>query len=235
MKKSNYVTMDLPAHINYDDPGCTVNLPHCFLNHLLENGYSFDQGILCLKLTSVFASYYSCMKEFTRDRETIDIPMGINMVLNVINGSYVRVEKVIAVAPYLIKLQAHNESFGKIENIKSQLEKLFVDMKIVNAGSTLSVDGPIGPEPFNVLEILTESGEEMEFGLTIESDLNIDFEETLEGLKIKELEKLKKDTAEKRAALEAQGYKGEGHRLGGSGGGTRQAWLDRMAKNKHNL
>lgn len=240
--------MDLPVSILDDipdQPKYTVNLPHAFLNYLLTDGYQFDQGTLVLKLTSPFEeSYYCCMEEFTRDRETIDIPATVNRVLNVVPGMYVHVERVcLPMTPDKIILQGHRESFGEIDVhvARGQLEQLLLRVRVINQGMTYFLNGPNGPEPFTVVAIqrdergvLPAQPVESAYGMTINSDfqpldINVDFMETLEGVEIKAREEALAEqlALEQEKIEEAQRIAREGRAVGGTRI-DRQAWLDRL-------
>jgi len=228
--------MDLPVHID-SDLRYSVKLPHTFLNYLLENGYQFDQGVLCLKLTSGFGSCYCGMTEF-KSRESgnsIDIGYEINQYLNIITGEYVHVQRIDVQIPHLIKIQGHRDSFGKIVNLKEQLESLLVSIKVLNSGTDLIAHGPDEPEPFTVIEIQDIEGQPLEWGITVDADVNVDFAPTKETV---ERERREEQEREEREELERRGYKGPGRKIGGQSI-CRQAWLDKLqaqadaVKNRH--
>lgn len=214
--------MNVPININ---PVLRYHakLPHQFLNYLLENGYQFDQGPLCLKLTGGFGSCYCSMTEFKSAElgGTMDIGYEINRHLNLITGEYIHLEHVPGQTPHLIKIQGHCESFGKVIDLKEQLEKLLIDIKILNKNSEFTVLSPDGPEPFTVVELLDHDGESMDWGLTVDADVEVDFVKTVEA---EEKEKKKAEREE----LDRRGFLGEGRKLGGQV--DRQAWLTRLQK-----
>jgi hypothetical protein len=217
--------MDLPMQI-VPDLHYSVKLPHTFLNHLLENGYQFDQGVLCLKLTSVFGSCCCGMTEF-KPRElgdSVDIGYEINQYLNIITGEYVHVQRIDAQIPHLIKIQGHRDSFGKITNLKEQMESLLVSIKVLNVDTDLIVYGPDGPEPFTVVELQDTEGHPLNWGTTVEADINVDFALTKETV---EREEKQRQEEQEREELERRGYKGPGRKLGGEIV-NRQVWLDRL-------
>jgi hypothetical protein len=159
----------------------------------------------------------------------VDIGYEINQHLNLVTGEYVYLEYVPGQTPHLIKIQGHRESFGKVVDLKEQLEKLLVDIKILNKGSEFTVLSPDGPESFTVIELLDHDGQNMDWGLTVDADVKVDFVKTIEA---EEKEEERKKKAE-REELDKRGFLGEGHKLGGCG--DRQAWLDRLQKNKQNM
>jgi hypothetical protein len=218
--------MDLPINIDPDLPTGAMRLPHEFLNHLLEDGYQFDQGVLCLKITSGFGCCYCGMTEFKAAEDgaavgTIDVGHEINQHLNLVTGEYVHVERIHSQAPALIKIQGHRESFGKVFDLKEQLEKLLVQIKVLNTKTELTVNGPDGPESFTVVGMEDGDGREMDWGLTVETDVKVDF------LKTREAEEDERKQREALEALERRVGGGQGHRLGGRSI-DRQAWLDRF-------
>lgn len=220
--------MDIPVYI---DPNLhySAKLPHSFLNYLLENGYQFDQGILCLKLTSGFGSCCCAMTEF-KSRElgdSIDIGYEINQYLNIITGEYVHVQRIDRQIPHLIKIQGHRDSFGKISNLKEQLESLLVSIKILNVGTELITHSPDGPEACTVIEIYDTEGQPLNWATTIEADVNIDFAPTKETVEREERKRQEEQERKEREELERRGYRGHGHKLGGEVI-NRQAWLDRL-------
>lgn len=222
--------MDLPVKVLYDNETTLINLPHCFLNHLLENGHGLEEvPILCLRLTSVFGVYYCAMKEFlSPGPDLVHIPMPINRMLNVVDDSYIRVERVDPLIPHLIKIQGHYESFGKIHDIKEQLERLLVSIKMVNKGCTYSIIGEHDtPEQFTITDILFDDIS-VDWGVTVDADIKIDFEETLEGIRLKQEKEEQERKEQERKELEARGYKGEGKKIGGAS--SRSAWLDRLER-----
>lgn len=216
--------MDLPINI-VQELGFSTRLPHAFLNYLLSEGYQFDQGILCLKISNQFGHCYSGMTEFKADDDgpSIDVGIGLNQYLNTINGEYVHVQiEPIRGAPKLIKVQGHRDSFEKVTDIKEQLEHLLVNIRILNKGCALQVSQGIEQgEQLTIVDIIDHDGQSMEWGLTIEADVEVDF------MKTKEAEVREAQAAE-RAELEKRGFRGEGQRLGGSRI-DRQTWLDRIS------
>ena len=216
--------MDLPVGIS-STLHHQVNLPQSFLNYLLGDGYQFDKGILCLKLTSLFGSCYVCMNEFTTDEETINIGYEVNSLLNAIEGDYIHVEVTEPSECEMVKIQGHRESFGKVKDIKEKLEELFTSIKIINKSIELFVDGLDGPEPFTIVDMLDKEGNTMEWFLSVDTDVKIDFLPTVESV---ENERKQKEREE----LEARGFIGEGKRLGGSGKFDRDAWLKRLSNKK---
>jgi len=227
--------MDLPVQI---DPNLhySVKLPHTFLNHLLENDYQFDQGILCLKLSSEFGSCCCGMTEFKprESGDSVDIGYEINQYLNIITGEYVHVQRIDAQTPHLIKIQGHRDSFGKIVNLKEQMESLLVSIKVLNVGTDLIVHGPDGPEPFTVVDLQDIEGQSLTWGTTVEADINVDFVLTKESVEREERQRQEDQERKEREELERRGYKGHGHKLGGEVV-NRQAWLDRLQAQAHNI
>ena len=212
--------MDLPVKIS-SNLMHQINLPQCFLNYLLGEGHQFDSGILCLKLTSAFGTCYVCMNEFTSQEGTVDIGYEVNAFLNVIENDYIHVETIDHVTCKMVKIQGHRESFGKCENIKEKLEELFTTVKIINKGMVLIVNGPSGPEPFTIVDLLDIDGSSIDFFLSINTDVKIDFLPTLEGIENEKREKERKE-------LEARGFKGEGKKLGGKKF-DRKEWLKNLS------
>lgn len=225
------LAMDLAVKITMDDRH-TVNLPHCFLDHLLSEGYQFE-GILCLTLSTMYQSQtHVCMNEFkATGTQTIDIPVTVNQQLNVLDGDFIRVDVIKnPYIPKLVKIQGHRASFGTVPDIKQQLEELFVRAKIINLGTTYEVRGQSGlPEAFNIVEI---DGDH-DYGLTLDTDVQIDFAETLETIQRRvEAEEATKKEAE-RKYWEEKGYTGTGRRLGG-GATSREEWLRRLEERSQN-
>lgn len=219
--------MDLPIHID-PDLQYAVRLPHRFLNHLLEDGYQFDQGVLCLKVTGGFGCCYCSMTEFKGVElgDAIDIGYEINQYLNLVTGEYVHVEQIQSQTPALIKVQGHRESFGKILNLKEQLERLLVQVKVLNTGTEFTCSGPDGPEQFTIVRIENEEGHEMLWGLTVESDVEVDFMKTKEAEEIEKQAEEERKQREERESLERRGFHGNGHRLGGHC--ARQVWINQL-------
>ena len=222
--------MDLTVHF-YTADCWQVNLPHCFLNYLLEEQYNFDQGVLCLDIISPFGShYYCCMKEFTRGIDTLNIPDGINRYLNILENDYVHISITKVPVPTRVVLQGHRNTFGDILDIKVKLESLFQEIRLLNSGITLEVLNDDQLESFDVLTILKDDVE-IPAGLIIDCDLEIDFVETKESIALAEAEAQRKFTEQKekeiREERERRGFKGEGNMVGGTSL-DRQAWLDRM-------
>ena len=169
--------MDLPVRI-IGDKRWTVDLPHDYLNLLLENQHDFAGGILCLKITTMFdIVYYCCMNEFTRDSSTIDIPEQVNSYLNLCDDTFINVSREKLQVPQKVVLQGHREAFGTIVDIKEKLENLFSDIKILNKGCTYVIEG----EPFDVIQMCTGDSD-ISAGLIVECELEIDFIRTIEGL-----------------------------------------------------
>lgn len=216
--------MDLPVGIS-SSLSYQVNLPQSFLNYLLGEGYQFDQGILCLKLTSMFGSCYVCMNEFTSDQETINIGYEVNSLLNAVEGDYIHIETTDSTPCEMVKIQGHRESFGEVEDIKEKLEELFTSIKIINKGVQLLVTGPSGPELFTIVDILDKEEKTMDWFLSVNTDVKIDFLPTIESI-----EKEKKE--QERKELEERGFIGEGKRLGGNNTFDREAWLNRLSGKK---
>jgi hypothetical protein len=214
-----YLVVNLATVSSY-----TVNLPRDFLNYLLTDGYEFGLGsdILCLKLTSEFGTYYCAMMEFTDKPDIIDIPMTINTYLNVINDMYIDVIRVDPQIPKMVKIQGHKESFGTITDIKEQLQSLFLDVKILNKGSTFELISTNGTELFDIVSIQLANGTEVDWGVTVETDVVIDFSETIEAIQHKEEQ-------EERIRLESMGFIGPGRQLG-AGGISREEWLNRLER-----
>lgn len=226
--------MDLPIHID-ETLNHAVRLPHSFLNHLLEDGYQFDQGMLCLKLTTLSGDYcYCCMNDFKSkgDSDSVDVGLETNTFLNMCTGMYVHVDRVQAQRPYLVKMQAHKESFGDIPNLKEQLETMLVQIRALNKGVVLYATGLKGLEPFTIIDILNNKGETMDWGLTVESEVRIDFERTKEAIETKEREEKERLARLEQEELESRGFIGPGHTLGSVSCDdprkARQDWLDRL-------
>lgn len=223
------VIMFVPVRV-IDKHSHTIDLPKPFLNHLLSSGYRLgDEDILCVRLTSPFSTYYCAMGTFTQDT-FLEIPCNINEQLNVVDDMLIQMDRVPPVAPKTVVLQAHNDSFHKIPDLKEQLDKSFLDTKIINRGCLLYLQGDT-VEPYTVLRILDEDGEDMEWAATVECDVNIDFEETLEGIRRREEQARRAQEEKERRELEARGYLGEGHTLGGAAT-SRQTWLDRLERER---
>jgi len=182
-----------PDHLEY-----LVDLPSSFLNHLLEDGYQFDQGVLCLELSTKFGRCYSCMRQFKGfdESSTLDISYHHNRHLNTIDGEYVHVRKVEPVVPHLIRLQAHRESFATVINCKEQLEQLLLRVKIIHQGDVFTILSSQGEEPFTVSAILDEAEQQLEWGLVVEADVKVDFMQTLEAIE-REQERERKEQEER--------------------------------------
>lgn len=221
--------MNLPVNI---DPDLTYSakLPHHFLNHLLECGYQFDQGVLCLKITGVFGHCYCGMTEFKPAILgcTVDISYEINRFLNLITGEYVHIERVEPQIPHMIRVQGHRDSFSTVVDLKEQLEQLLVTVKVLTAGIVLTVNGSNGPESLTVTEILDAEGSKMEWGLTVETDIEVDFMKTKETIERELKEEKEREEREHVEELERQGYKGPGYQVGAGNGIDRQAWIDQL-------
>jgi hypothetical protein len=219
--------MEFPINID-SDLEHAAKLPHSFLNHLLENGYQFE-GVLCLKITGTFGSCHSSMTEFKPEEQgdAIDIGYDINRHLNLITGEYVHVEKVEPQIPYMIKIQGHRESFGKIVDLKEQLEVILTDIKVLNTGTVLMIQSPDSPELCTVQEIINHENEPLEWALTVDTDLKVDFMETLESIEHKKREEREQREQREQRELEERGFKGKGQKVGG-GRADRTAWLDRL-------
>ena len=218
--------MDLPvlvsSKLNYQ-----VNLPQSFLNYLLSEGYQFDQGVLCLKLTSMFGCYFACMKEFTNEHENIEIGYEINSHLNLLDGDYLHIERCLPEKVNMVKIQGHEDSFGQIVSIKEKLETLFTSVKIINKGSQFILNGE-KPETFTVVDILTQENQSINWFLSIDTDVKIDFLPTLESIEKEKIKKEKERLEREKKALEERGFKGEGKKLGGNL--TRDEWLKNLDK-----
>lgn len=200
MKITNYI-MDLPVRLTSNSNyRWTVNLPHCFLNHLLELNHRFDSGILCLELTTPYGSrYYCCMNEFTRNSDTIDIPQHLNRYLNIVDDMYIHVERTVLAKPFQIIVQGHREAFTNIDNLKEKLETLFSEIKIVNSNMVLDVEEEI----FDIITISDKDMNIMTAGLIVESELEIVFLQTLEAIEIEKEQRtiLREIEAQKEAAI----------------------------------
>lgn len=213
-----------------------VNLPRCFLNGLLEDGFNFDDGMLSLLLITPFGNSFAvCMNEFVYDTETIDIPRELNEYLNVTDGTYINVEVVTPPTPSKVLLQGCNKTFAFIDDIKEKLETLFVGLRIINKDMNLEIDG----EPFTIVAIYIESsgGEtaveiEASYALTVDADIEVTFLETKEDILEKKLEeeRLEKERLEKEQ-LEAQRLADQDKKkLGGDD--TKSKLLD-LTQDKH--
>jgi hypothetical protein len=125
------------------------------------------------------------MSEFT-DRCSVDVSAPLARILGLENNMIVKVEA-RNISPFkqntpILVIQGHNESFGKIKNIKSELENLFLELGVVME----SVVYCIQDEPFNV-KINTEPDQEVSlpfFACTCatfgEMEVKVDFTHTVE-------------------------------------------------------
>jgi len=202
-----------------------INLPKSFLNYLLENNYNFEEGILCLKLTSVFSSCYVCMNEFTQDNDKVAISYSVNSLLNTVDNDYIHIDIVEPVKCDMVQIRGHRDSFGKIQNIKEKLEILFTRVKIINKGMVLMIDGLNGPESFTIVDLLDDATNTIDWFLSMDTEVKIDFLQTSESIEREKKEKERKE-------LEARGYIGEGKRLGGTNF-DKEKWLKKLSGNTY--
>ena len=212
--------MDLPVVISAQ-LGYQINLPKSFLNYLLENNYNFEEGILCLKLTSVFSSCYVCMNEFTQDKDKVAIGYNVNSLLNTVDNDYIHIDIVQPSKCDMVQIRGHRDSFGKIQNIKEKLENLFIDIKIINKGMVLMIDN----ESFNIVDLLDDATNTIDWFLSMDTEVKIDFLKTSESIEREKKEKERKE-------LEARGYIGEGKRLGGTNF-DKEKWLKKLSGNTY--
>lgn len=221
--------MFVPVRIT-DKHSNTVDLPKPFLDYLLISGYKLgDDDILCIRMESPFGIYYCAMGIFTQE-QFLEIPYNINEHLSAVDDMLIQLDRIPPVIPKTIVLQAHNDSFHRIPDLKEQLDHAFLNVKIINRGCTLYLQGD-RIEPFIINRIMDENGDDLDWGTTVECDVNIDFIGTCEEIqRQKEQEQREREEAERRE-LEARGYLGEGNRLGGITS-SRQAWLDRFEQKK---
>lgn len=222
--------MFVPVRI-VDKHSHAVDLPKPFMNHLLASGYRIgDEEILCVRMESPFGVHHCAMGTFTQD-SFLEIPCNINERLNVVDDMLIQLNRVPPVIPKTVVLQAHNDSFHKIPDLKEQLNSAFLAARIVNKSDMLYLQGSSQIEPCTVTHIQNADGEDMDWAATVECDVNIDFEETLESIKRREEQECKAREEQERRELEARGYHGEGNILGGAAI-SRQAWLDRLERGK---
>lgn len=219
--------MDLPVYIDPELYSC--KLPHKFLDHLLAEGYDF-QGPLCLKVSSPFNHVYTGILEFKGlDQEcSIDIGLILNQYTNLITGDYVHVEVVDQPESPLdiIVIQGHYNSFGDVKDVKEKLENMLSSIRVLNKDMELMLDSDPNYR-FSVVKLLNDKGQETEWGITVGTELRVDFIPT------RETEELQKKEQEMRE-LEKRGFYGEGKCVGaGAGAGAsirdrRQSWLDKL-------
>ena len=162
------------------------------------------------------------MNEFTSEQETICIGYEVNSLLNTVEGDYIHIEIIQPVECEMVKIQGHQDSFGKVEDIKEKLEELFTSVKIINKGVEFMITGPDGPEPFTVTDILDKETNSVDWFLSVNTDVKIDFLPTIESI-----EKERKEREQRE--LEERGFIGEGKRLGGSSTFNREEWLKRLS------
>mgnify|MGYP002137257972 CR=1 FL=1 len=195
--------MELPVHFIENDRW-TVDMPHCFLDQLLESGHQFDSGILCLELKTPYnTKYYCCMNEFTpQSVGTINIPDHLNRYLNVVEETYIHVCKTTMMRASQVIVQAHRNAFNDIDNLKEKLEVLFSNIKIINSNMALELEG----QPFDVITLSDMDMNGMSAGLIVEGELEIVFLQTLEGIEIEkeQMEILAEIELQRQRQLESQ-------------------------------
>lgn len=227
--------MDLPVYI---DPAINIcRLPHQFLNYLLAEGHDFQES-MCLKISGSFGHVYAGVLEFKGPDQGCSIDIGLvhNQFINLITGEYVHVETVSQpVLPLdTIVIQGHNDSFGDVKDVKEKLEILFSSIRVLNRcmSASIAIDTDTGTcTEFTVVKLLNREGEEMEWGITVDTEIRVDFVPTRETVEREEKEQERKE-------LEKRGFYGEGKKVGTSKPETadmdmslrerRLAWLDKL-------
>uniref|UniRef100_A0A6C0J6Y4 Uncharacterized protein n=1 Tax=viral metagenome TaxID=1070528 RepID=A0A6C0J6Y4_9ZZZZ len=220
-----------------------VAIPKCFLDHILSEGYIPGEHLFAIKLTSPYnnlCNYYPVIDTFMNNEHLV-ISERINSSLNLIDDIYIETQILnsddivkLFYSDVTVTLQAYNESFGAIMDAKDKLTDLCISIRLLNAGNIIYLEN----EPILVVSIInSETKENINTILTytnnIDSEIKIklDFKETIESQTIK----LK---AKHKAELEARGFKGEGHAIGGQkreynpskAREARMEWLERLDK-----
>jgi len=220
-----------------------VHISKSFLNHILAEGFQMGEQLFIVSICSPYTGntlYYPVLDIIQEIEDRIHIPVTINRSLNLVQDMFVDVgilnlnpDTVPLVLDVVVTLQAWNESFGKLENAKDKLGVMFQSMRILNTGSCFQIED----ECVDIVKIMdNETGEEVLHLLTITQEPDIEIKITLDFMETKQ-SLLEKEVNERRKALEARGYLGEGHRLGTYLSDkdmkkARSAWLDKLDSNK---
>lgn len=212
--------MLLPVQITDKDLPHTIDIPRCFLNHSLANGYQLGEGISLVKLSIREKCWIFPVGDCfgINSEEAIIISPIINTQLNLVDDMYIEMDwveqdQVTYCEDIFVTLQAYSESFGEMNDVKEQISQVLEQMRVINEKGVLR----IGDELVEISNIKNaETAEVLTSCLTVspshdhEIKISIDFMETKEALAAKAY-------AEHQRELEERGFKGVGNRLGGTG------------------
>lgn len=168
-----------------------VNLPHTFLDKLLESDVETTQK--AIKITTFFDDTMIVgIREFTCEPGKIEISSQIAEYLNICDDDFIHVNYVNAQdihVPYLIDIQAERESFGTLTDVKDKFESIISKKSpFINKGIYFHVDN----ELIHLINIYDIDGCEILYASTEMCDLKVNFLETREEITKKEAEEAEK-------------------------------------------
>lgn len=164
-----------------------INLSSDILQKLIHDQRHDFKDILCVELRTPYhetvRSHFCWVKEFTASPGTVQISQYVADTLKVSTGGFIcGKESILPPKPDMIKIRASNETFGDVEDIKSQFEKLLCGIKIIKKGMKLTVNGKnTKEETCFIEELLDENGFELDVATVNFGDVKVDFLQTKES------------------------------------------------------
>jgi hypothetical protein len=201
--------MNLAVLVDTSLPGYRVDLPRSFLEMILEESeFNTSPRCICIQ-TDTQKKLVTTMRSFTDEMDVIRMSIQCSDFLGLTAEDTVRVEYIDGlVQPYLIDIQAENESFGDTKDVREKLESLIaIGSPCITVGMSFLIDN----ERVYLVKIYDKNDQELPYALADSCELRVNFLETIESIR------LKKEEAERQEAerIERERVFRETHCVGG--------------------